>query len=78
MQESQLILVVDDDPGILHLVRLELADHGFRVVTAESGAKARLPTISKVVTPSKMAVKPISSRSLAMKRAKIMFRPPGP
>ena len=40
MQESQLILVVDDDPGILHLVRLELADHGFRVVTAESGAKA--------------------------------------
>ena len=40
MQESHLILVVDDDPGILHLVRVELADHGFRVVTAESGAKA--------------------------------------
>jgi two-component system KDP operon response regulator KdpE len=39
MDESHLILVVDDDPSILHLVRLELAEHGFRVLTAESGTK---------------------------------------
>jgi two-component system KDP operon response regulator KdpE len=34
-----LVLVVDDDPAILKLVRLELLDQGFRVVTAETGAQ---------------------------------------
>ena len=40
MAEPSLILAVDDDPSILHLVRLELSEHGFRVLTAETGAQA--------------------------------------
>jgi DNA-binding response OmpR family regulator len=35
-----LILVVDDDPGILKLVRLELTEQDFRVITAENGEDA--------------------------------------
>jgi two-component system KDP operon response regulator KdpE len=39
---AALILVVDDDRAILNLVRIELADQEFRVVTAESGEQALL------------------------------------
>jgi two-component system KDP operon response regulator KdpE len=35
-----LVLVVDDDPAILKLVRLELTEQEFRVVAAERGADA--------------------------------------
>ena len=40
MNSASLILVVDDDTSILKLVRLELAEQGFRVVTAENGNDA--------------------------------------
>jgi len=36
------ILVVDDDPGILHLVGLRLASAGYQVSTADSGESALL------------------------------------
>ncbi|MFZ2268578.1 MAG: response regulator [Azonexus sp.] len=36
------ILVVDDDPGILHLVSLRLASAGYQVGTADSGENALL------------------------------------
>ena len=35
-----LVLVVDDEPAILRAVRTNLARHGFRVETAESGGEA--------------------------------------
>ncbi len=35
-----LVLVVDDDPAILKLVRLELSEQEFRVLAAESGEEA--------------------------------------
>lgn len=35
-----LVLAVDDEPGILRLISLELSTQGFRVVTAEDGASA--------------------------------------
>ena len=35
-----VILVADDDPSILKLVRLQLVEEGFRPVTAETGEEA--------------------------------------
>jgi DNA-binding response OmpR family regulator len=35
-----LVLAVDDEAGILRLIKLELTTQGFRVVTAESGEEA--------------------------------------
>jgi DNA-binding response OmpR family regulator len=35
-----MILVVDDDPGIVELLRTALADEGYRVETAHDGAEA--------------------------------------
>jgi DNA-binding response OmpR family regulator len=35
-----LVLAVDDEPGILRLLRLELEDQGFRVITAPDGRSA--------------------------------------
>lgn len=34
------VLVVDDEPGILKLMKLELSSQGFRVITASSGEEA--------------------------------------
>jgi two-component system KDP operon response regulator KdpE len=33
----QLVLAIDDEPGILKVVKMELTDDGFRVLTASSG-----------------------------------------
>src|SRR4029079_8447189 len=35
-----LVLAVDDEAGILRLIKLELSTQGFRVVTAENGTQA--------------------------------------
>ena len=40
MSNEPLVLAVDDEPGILRLIRLELATQGFRVVTANDGQTA--------------------------------------
>lgn len=40
MSTSPLILAVDDEPGILRLVRVELESQGFKVVTATNGIEA--------------------------------------
>jgi two-component system KDP operon response regulator KdpE len=40
MAVEPLILAVDDEPGILRLIKLELSSQGFRVVAAESGQDA--------------------------------------
>ncbi|MEX1253339.1 MAG: response regulator transcription factor [Dehalococcoidia bacterium] len=40
MSTEPLILAVDDEPGILRLVRLELSDQGFRVIAAETAEEA--------------------------------------
>ncbi len=40
MGVEPLILAVDDEPGVLRLLRLELAEQGFRVITAPTGALA--------------------------------------
>ncbi len=40
MQQTSVILVVDDDPGILKLVRMQLSEDGFRVLTAGSGEES--------------------------------------
>ena len=40
MTTEPLILAVDDEPGILRLLKLELASQGFRVVTAADGDEA--------------------------------------
>lgn len=40
MASEQLILAVDDEPGILRAVKLELSSQGFRVITASEGAEA--------------------------------------
>jgi DNA-binding response OmpR family regulator len=42
MQAEPLVLAVDDEPGILRLIKLELASQRFRVMTAESGEEALL------------------------------------
>lgn len=40
MNMGPLVLAVDDEPGILRLIKLELSPQGFRVLTAESAAEA--------------------------------------
>ncbi len=39
MSVEPLVLAIDDEPGILKLIKLELSTQGFRVITAESGAE---------------------------------------
>ena len=38
--DGPLVLAVDDEPGILRLIELELSDQGFKVVTARTGREA--------------------------------------
>lgn len=40
MGAEPLLLVVDDEPGVLRLIKLELGARGFRVVTASNGEEA--------------------------------------
>src|SRR5262249_6472193 len=40
MTVEPLIVAVDDEPGILRLIKLELSSQGFRVVTAGNGEDA--------------------------------------
>ncbi len=40
MGADPLVLAVDDEPGILRLIKLELSTQGFRVVTASNGDEA--------------------------------------
>jgi DNA-binding response OmpR family regulator len=40
MTNGPLVMAVDDEPGILRLIKLELTTQGFRVVTAEGGEEA--------------------------------------
>jgi DNA-binding response OmpR family regulator len=40
MTTEALVLAVDDEAGILRLLKLELAEQGFRVITASDGAEA--------------------------------------
>jgi two-component system KDP operon response regulator KdpE len=40
MSTEPLVLAVDDEPGILRLLKLELTAQGFRVMTAASGEEA--------------------------------------
>jgi two-component system, OmpR family, KDP operon response regulator KdpE len=40
MATESLVVAVDDEPGILKLIRLELSDKGYRVVTASNGEDA--------------------------------------
>jgi two-component system KDP operon response regulator KdpE len=40
MTAEPLILAVDDEPGILRLIKLELSAQGFRVITANTGEEA--------------------------------------
>ena len=40
MNTEPLVLAVDDETGILRLIKLELAEQGLRVVTASSGEEA--------------------------------------
>ena len=40
MTNEPLVMAVDDEPGILRLIKLELSGEGFRVITAENAAEA--------------------------------------
>lgn len=40
MATEQMILAVDDEPGILRAIKLELSSQGFRVITAANGNEA--------------------------------------
>ncbi len=40
MTTGPMVLAVDDEPGILRLIKLELTTQGFRVITAASGPEA--------------------------------------
>ena len=40
MTTEPLVMAVDDEAGILRLIKLELSTQGFRVVTASSGEEA--------------------------------------
>jgi two-component system, OmpR family, KDP operon response regulator KdpE len=40
MNNEPLILAVDDEPGVLRLIKLELSSQGLRVVTASDGEEA--------------------------------------
>jgi len=37
---APMVMAVDDEPGILRLIKLELSTQGFRVITATGGAEA--------------------------------------
>ncbi len=39
MSVAPVVLAIDDEPGILRLIKLELSSQGFRVLTAQSGAE---------------------------------------
>jgi two-component system KDP operon response regulator KdpE len=38
MTVQPLVLAIDDEPGVLRLIKLELSSQGFRVITAENAA----------------------------------------
>jgi DNA-binding response OmpR family regulator len=40
MNTNPLVMAVDDEPGILRLIKLELSTQGYRVVTASGGEEA--------------------------------------
>ncbi len=40
MSTEPLLLVVDDEAGILRLMKLEMSAQGFRVITASEGEEA--------------------------------------
>lgn len=40
MTQQPLVLAVDDEAGILRLLKLELSEQGFRVITADNGEEA--------------------------------------
>jgi two-component system KDP operon response regulator KdpE len=40
MSVQPQVLAVDDEPGVLRLIKLELTSQGFRVITADNGADA--------------------------------------
>ena len=40
MHTQQLVLAIDDEPGVLRLLRTQLSSEGFRVVTASDGEEA--------------------------------------
>src|SRR3990170_1128294 len=40
MNNEPLVLAVDDEPGVLRLIKLELSSQGLRVVTASDGEEA--------------------------------------
>lgn len=40
MGTEPMVLAVDDEAGILRLIKLQLADQGFRVITAQNGEEA--------------------------------------
>jgi two-component system KDP operon response regulator KdpE len=40
MTQEPLVLAVDDEAGILRLLKLELSEQGFRVITADNGDEA--------------------------------------
>ncbi|TAK72486.1 MAG: response regulator, partial [Dehalococcoidia bacterium] len=40
MHTQQLVLAIDDEPGVLRLLRTQLSSEGFRVVTASDGDEA--------------------------------------
>ncbi len=40
MHTQQLVLAIDDEPGVLRLLRTQLSAEGFRVVTASDGEQA--------------------------------------
>ena len=40
MHTQQLVLAIDDEPGLLRLLRTQLSSEGFRVVTASHGEEA--------------------------------------
>ena len=40
MHTEQLVLAIDDEPGVLRLLRTQLSSEGFRVVTASDGEEA--------------------------------------
>jgi CheY-like chemotaxis protein len=39
-RQRPLVLIADDEPGIVDFLRFALEDHGYRVVTARDGAEA--------------------------------------
>ena len=68
MRPMARILVVDDEPDILDLVRLSLAEAGFAVETAATAQEAIRPMPFRIARPPRMrdilaeALKPLISR----------------